>query len=246
LLKLYQYCDQHELREQFLLSQCSSYLNDLVQFNADYQFYKCLRQIQADKYMWVRNTLNFDYKKIILVPENQRIRFGISIAHLFGFWKRMIWSVFQPVLFSPKFRFLESRVRYPWKGLGRANPGKLIQKFFCNFSFSRLNALFWMSFPEIGTLPVSCPKIIELTIGWVFHKSVDLGYLSIKVNSKLQKAERLGYEIEYHGLDLVYSDSFFDNDDLRHGIPDFNCINTDHSGLTNGQWRSLSDHFREP
>ena len=30
----------------------------------------------------------------------------------------------------------------------------------------RLNALFWMSFPEIDLL---CPKIIKLTIGWVFQ-----------------------------------------------------------------------------
>ena len=37
---------------------------------------------------------------------------------------------------------------------------------------------------------------------------------------KLKKAERLGNEIDCNGLDLVYSDSFFDNDDLRNGCPD--------------------------
>ena len=34
----------------------------------------------------------------------------------------------------------------------------------------RLNALFWITFPEIGLCHVS--KFLNLTIGWVFQKSV--------------------------------------------------------------------------
>ena len=36
--------------------------------------------------------------------------------------------------------------------------------------YFRLNALFWMSFPVI--LPVSCPKILKLTVGWVFQANL--------------------------------------------------------------------------
>ena len=40
-----------DLREQFLLSQCSSQLNDLAGLNADHQFYINLKKIQQNKYM---------------------------------------------------------------------------------------------------------------------------------------------------------------------------------------------------
>ena len=111
-------CVKNEFREQFLLSQCSSYLNELVDFNADYQFYKCLKQIQADKYMWVWKVLNFDFQQ----SHSSARKSGNKIWH---FYRAFIWlledndldNFSASTILAKVSLFLECVIRYPRKVL---------------------------------------------------------------------------------------------------------------------------------
>ena len=81
---------------------------------------------------------------------------------------------------------------FNFRGMSVTDCWKIHPSFFVVFSFYKIlwheldRLQIWTSFPEMGHFstkcsildefsrnwPVSCPKIIKLTIGWVFQKSV--------------------------------------------------------------------------
>ena len=100
------------------MSQCSSYLNELVDFNADYQFYKCLKQIQADKYMWVWKILNFGFQQSHSSARK-------SENKIWYFYRAFIWlledndldNFSASTILAKVSLFLEYVIRYPLKVL---------------------------------------------------------------------------------------------------------------------------------